>query len=309
MHSPSLTLRFGAIHLSCLLFTLLLTTGLQAQNRPSIGLAYPKDDRPVRVLRLEVEDSHGGQRVLAVSPCAGVDLLRGDRVRLRLVAVDSAGDIDSWKEGRRLTARFFSLERTGDLELVRTDPERGEAVIDAAGEKVLGPEGVSVLLGYELAESVHLDGPHRRGAISITIREPGRPAVPSQPPPASGRTSAADIVARLYRGILLREPDAPGAAPRIADIERRGYLGILNAAREIAASEESRGLSQGSTRAEDRLAALYENLLNLKRNEVDSETWKRDYDLLFRGEIEAVVNAIVRSQEFRRLHGYGPGRG
>lgn len=307
MRQPdSLTRSFRALTLRAALLGLAVLSALTVLPTPAE--AYNGE---VRALRVEVEDASTGRRVYALSPCEGIELLNGDRVRVRLVAVDNAGQVGTWAEGAHIPVRFFPIDRGNVIELTKADVANGDVRIYAQTSS-RSAAGETTLLGYEIDDSVALgEGIHRRGAISVNVAPTGGAAASSSSTTRTpgavlqampSRNTAEKMVDNLYRGILMRAPDAGGAQPRIEDLRTGGYDALRKNAMEIAGSEESRGLSSRVSR-EERLAALYQYLLGVDMNQVSAEVRGRHYSYLVEGNISAVVDDIVSSTEFRQRQG------
>lgn len=113
--------------------------------------------------------------------------------------------------------------------------------------------------------------------------------------PGQFQTPADSVVTALYRGILMRDPD-DGAAGARSDISRHGYDGVRRVALNIANSPESRSLGENPAQ---RLEALYGHLLGWSRADVGRDRWESDLSQINDGNVAGVVDAIVRSEQFR----------
>jgi hypothetical protein len=110
---------------------------------------------------------------------------------------------------------------------------------------------------------------------------------------------ARDLTRVLYEGILMRSPDS-GASGTIDSIRNGGYDALVNAAVDIANSQESRvTIPTRGVSAEQRLQAIYQSLLGLSSSQVDPGTWRSDLRTMNDGHIAQVVEGIVRSDRFR----------
>jgi len=118
---------------------------------------------------------------------------------------------------------------------------------------------------------------------------------------------ARDLTRVLYQGILMREPD-PDASGTTNAIRDGGYSALVNAAVNIANSNESRvSISLKGVTPEQRLQAMYQSLLGLSPQQADPSTWSSDLRALHDGHIAQVAEGIVRSDRFRtryNLTGY-----
>jgi hypothetical protein len=103
----------------------------------------------------------------------------------------------------------------------------------------------------------------------------------------------------LYQGILMRDLD-PGASGTVDSVRNGGYNALLDAAVSIANSKESRfALPSRGVTTEQRLEALYQNLLGLSPDQADRDTWRQDLRTLNDGNVAQVVENLVRSDRFR----------
>lgn len=122
-------------------------------------------------------------------------------------------------------------------------------------------------------------------------------------------SSAERLVAELYRGILLREPDREGLAGYARRVHEGGYGAVIETAVEIADSEESRLLAyRRGADEEDRLDALYRHLLGVGSGAIDRDQWRDDLDRLHDGDVARVVDEMVRSEAFRDRFGFETAR-
>ncbi len=155
-------------------------------------------------------------------------------------------------------------------------------------------------LRYQITENVGIPNNLRQGTVTIRV-EPVSAASGSAPYTSDG--SARGLTNLLYRAILLRDMD-PSGQPYVDRIASGGYAELVKIADEIARSEESRFQvyrREGMTQ-EQRLTALYRNLLNMNSNQVDREQWSYDLRRLEEGKIADVVRDMVRSDRFQDVH-------
>jgi hypothetical protein len=110
----------------------------------------------------------------------------------------------------------------------------------------------------------------------------------------------AEQARELYRGILMREPDA-GANGTISAIQRGGYDALVRAAATIADSDESRirVYEKQGVCNEQRLLALYKNFLGLSSDQINRRQWDADLRRMRDGEIGQVVESLLQSDRFR----------
>lgn len=184
-----------------------------------------------------------------------------------------------------------------------TNPEMGSAVLQTYGR-----EGESAIRYTILDNGLTMPSNLRTGTFFVRVDADARLAetLPETAPPIFAEPgpvapgAARELVAELYHGILMREPEAQGLDDWSEQIEGRGYPEAIAAATSIAASEESRvRIYQDGTTYEQRLAALYEHLLGIEPRTVDPDRWRTDLERLRDGEIDQVVGEMVRSAEFR----------
>lgn len=228
----------------------------------------------------------------------------GDRIRLRLVAVpqnDNRGD-------RYPSGRFTGP--TGDrpeVTISEIKEDRGSALLEVNRRK----DG-DTFFRYEILDDLNIDRRLVKGTVAVRIVEAGYggggQGYPSPTPPShdSGAEQyARRVVTALYQGILMRDPD-PAANARIERIAREGHRAAVDEAMSIADSRESRIeiYSRGITQ-EQRLLAMYKQLMGLDQRQIPENDWRLDLQRLRDGRIPELVNLMVQSKEFRLLYGYG----
>ena len=261
----------------------------------------------VRTVRIAVVDPTTGDELAVLTPDQEITLIPGEEVLLRAFEPISGRRSDR----RPLAATFgFGPVQEG-LQVTSSSPERGEAIVRLDG----ATEGQRLHVGYKLADRLTLADPGLQlGRILVRIAAPGATSVTGaqhsvwtdhSPWTNTGQFSqpADAVVAAFYRGILLRDPD-PGAAGARDDIARNGYDGVRRVAANIANSEESRvRLYDNGVSNTRRLDALYGHLLGWNRADVGRDRFESDLRELDRGNLAGVVDAIVRSQQFRDRFG------
>jgi hypothetical protein len=262
--------------------------------------AAAQDPGPVKTVRIAVVDPSSGNELTVVSPGQEIVIAPGEELTLRVFEPNP----DRRHDRRPLAATFGFGPTETPLQIVSTSPERGEVIVR------LNPTGAGQRwhVGYKLADRIQLADPSLQlGRVLVRVAGPGTASITGNQSYGTGfySRSADDIVAAIYRGILLRDPDS-GAAGARDDVARNGYDAVLRVAPGIANSEESRvrvyqdkGVSNSQ-----RLEALYRELLGMRRSDVSREQWDSDLAQLERGNIAGVVDAIVRSQQFRTRFGF-----
>lgn len=256
----------------------------------------------VRNIRIAVVDPNTGAELEVLNANQEISLFPGEEVMLRVFEPNPNRRLDR----RALPANFGFGPTQTPLEIVRSSPERGEVVV-RLNESTVGERWH---VGYKLGDRIALSDPAMQlGRLLIRVAGPGTTsitgAVSSGFSPLPGSASGAEAVTRaLYRGILLREPD-PGAAGGHDDIARNGYDGVRRVATNIANSPESRVrlYEERGVSNVQRLDAIYRELLGWSRADVGRDRWESDFAEVERGNIAGVVDAIVRSQQFRSRFG------
>ena len=271
-----------------------LPASAQSSNRPNIGS-----------VEIVVRDIDGREDIATVRDGDTVTLPEGMRVRLIMTAVPTGSArrplypdttfSDVSKGGVRIT-RSNSENSTADLEVV---PSRRIDRIET--------------IRYLIDES-WVPANLRTGSFLVRVGEAGTSAqVTTRGRGNSGQAGRGgaswsvnddrvrDLTRALYQGILMREPDAAGARGTTEAIQRGGYDALVRAAVGIANSDESRirVYERQGVCNEQRLLALYKNLLGFSADQVDRRQWDADLKRMSAGEITRVVEDILRSDRFR----------
>jgi hypothetical protein len=249
--------------------------------------------QPARELRILVIGENR-EDLGYVNPGQVLNLPPGARVRLRMQAVYGGN-----RSERYPSTRFTEGKGSDAVYIAGGDQEVGNARLEVATR----PRNREEVIRYQILDR-DLNIPRDLMNGSITVRvdgnaaNPGYPGTPNQPLPDG---QDADLVRALYRGILMRDPDASGASNALDKLRREGRSAVAEIARGMAESQESRygvydrtGVSQ-----QQRLNAIYENLLGLAADDVDRDQYNSDFERLSRGNVVAVVDGIVRSERFR----------
>lgn len=257
----------------------------------------------VRNVRIAVIDPRTGSELVVLNPNQEIALMPGEEVMLRLFEQNASRRLDR----RTLPASFGFGPTQTPIEILSSSPERGEALIRLNDS----PAGQRWHVGYKLGERVTLSDPAMQlGRILIRVAGPGTTSITGAQGSSSswyrpGVDSPADgVINAFYRGILLREPDS-GAIGGRDDIARHGLEGVRRVAANIANSPESRSRiyeDRGVSNVQ-RLDAIYRELLGWSRADVGRERWEGDLAELERGNLAGVIDAIVRSQQFRSRFG------
>lgn len=278
--------------LVALLCPLMALPASAQSNRPNIGS-----------VEIVVRDIDGRKDIAAVRDGDTLTLPEGMRVRLIMTAVPTGSAnrplypdttfSDLSKGGVRIT-RSNSENSTADLEVV---PSRRIDRIET--------------ISYQIDES-WVPANLRTGRFLVRVGQEGTSAQVTRGRSSSGQAGqggvswsvnndrARELTRALYQGILMREPDA-GARSTTEAIQRGDYDALVRAAVGIANSDESRirVYERQGVCNEQRLLALYKNLLGLSAEQVDRRQWDADLKRMSGGEITRVVEDILRSERFR----------
>jgi hypothetical protein len=256
----------------------LLSSLVLASAVPAVLDAQASTAGPIRSLKFAIEEAvpvrtndpiwitNGGAFV--VPP--------GEKRNIR-AAADGTG-------GRVYPSTTYRVVEGGDwFSLADPHPSMGTVRVDAragVGAGRVGRIEWTLASGFQPSDGVTSGWFQVRSGGGASI--PGASTLPGR--------SASAIVADLYRGILLREPDA-GAQVFIDTVTREGWAGVERAASEIALSEESRTTvyQKGATN-ERRLEAMYLHLAGQSlasipatdRNADMAELNRRGYDVVAR---------------------------
>lgn len=248
---------------------------------------------PYQDVEIQVKDLGSEQVIATVRPGGTVTLREGQRVRLIMTA-DHPGQ------------RGLIYPET---EFTETDPGRGwvrvtRTNVDNANAtlRIVRPSNSNrsrtETLHYRIVENVGMPDSLREGTIQVRVE------------PAAGSTSvtsrqqARDLTNKLYQAILMRNLDESGARTHIDNIAKGGYPALIQVAESIAESDESRiaVYEREGVCNQQRLLAMYKNLLGLSASQIDREQWEEDLDRMNKGQIDAVVLGMVRSPRFQQIH-------
>jgi len=251
---------------------------------------------PFHDVQIVVKDLATGQEIGVVRPGGSVTLTEGQKVRLILTAVHPGQG-----QGPYYPETVFTETEPGRgwVRVTRTSQENSSATVE-----IVRPgnnnRNTTEALNYRITETAGIPNDLRQGSILIRV-EP-LSALGSVPPVTSGSSATAqDLTNLLYRAILLRDMD-PSGQPYVDRIARYGYPELVKVADEMARSEESRVRVYERTSQEQRLLALYQNLLGLNSSQVDQNQWRTDLSRLSAGRIAEVVADMVRSERFQDYH-------
>jgi hypothetical protein len=251
---------------------------------------------PYHDVEIQVKDLASGDVIATVQPGGSITLTEGQRVRLIMTAIHPGrGQGPYYPE-----TQFTETEPgRGWVRVTRTSQENSSATVEIVRPGNTNRNRTETLR-YQITESVGIPNELRTGSITIHV-DPMSASSGSAPSYGSG--SARDLTNLLYRAILLRDMD-PSGQPYVDRIASGGYAELVKIADEIARSNESRVQVYERTNAtnEQRLLALYQNLLGLNSGQVDQDQWGYDLRRLTEGKIADVVRDMVRSERFLDYH-------
>ena len=256
----------------------------------------------VSKVEIAVWDSETRDEIAELQLGDTLELEAGQSVILRLYAPKGHGPGDQ----RNYLAAKLYVQGGAGAELSAVDESKGSWQVTAAAKR-----GVAEIR-YELPDGIEVTRPYMaKGSIKVEVAAPAviaSPEAPAEPAPEAIEMAKAEgIVERLYRGILLREPnlDKGKGQEWVEEIGKGGYPALVQVAREISDSEESQvKVAERGHDHRERLMAIENELLDFEPGKVDKYQMKDHLDMLEDGQITAVVMDIVYSPEFRRTHGY-----
>lgn len=250
----------------------------------------------VTKIEIAVWDAETHDELVQLQLGETLEVPAGRAVLLRLYAPRGAAPGD---ERKYLPVRFYVAKGNG-AEVTAVDASKGLYQLTASRHP-----GVAEIR-YELGEGITVERPFMRDHF-FKVEVTGAAVAPTLPQPDPAWTKAQEMVARLYRGILMRDPDLDqeGVREWVQRLHRGGYPSLVEVAYEIAESQESQvTVPQRGYAAQDRLLAIYKHLLDLERSEIDRYQWQDHLAIMAEGGVTDVVMDIVRSPEFRRVHDY-----
>lgn len=253
---------------------------------------------PYHDVEIQVKDLSSDEVIGMIEPGGTFTLTEGQRVRLIMTAIRPGQG-----KGNYYPETQFSETEPGRgwVRVTSTNVGNANATLETARPNSLDRSRTETLR-YQITENVGIPNNLRQGTVHIRV-EPVSAASGSAPYVSSGGT-ARGLANMLYRGILMRDFDSSGQ-PYVDRIASGGYNELVKIADEISRSEESRFqvyTRGGRVTQEQRLTALYQNLLNLNSSQVDREQWNYDLRRLEEGKISDVVRDMVRSDRFQDVH-------
>ena len=246
----------------------------------------------VRQLQFAIEAEVRTVDPLVIAPGEGFRIKPGQRLVIR--AVGNARSNERTFPG----VRYFVVSGN-DISLDDARPNMGTVAVDARASS----RGENAVIGYEILGNTVLDGVAREGQIEVQVDGPRANSAAAVAPAYDGTRDLSEGTANtllrdLYRGILMREPD-PAASSWRDKIEVGGYNGLLEVARAIATSDESRiSVYERGIGNEQRLAALYLHLLGRQPSQVARTDWDRGLQLLAARQYPELVTELLGQAGF-----------
>src|SRR5215213_7201686 len=235
-------------------------------------------------VRVMVKDLSTNQEIGEIPPGGSFDLPDGSKVRLIMRAYATGRGGDSRPIYPRTTYSEGNPGR-GGVRIKATNEENANATLELVRLPNSAQRTRSELIRYQISDSEgRIPNNLERGSVTINV-VPGSGTAPiGSSDPVVRR--AEELTRALYQAILLRDPDQ-GARGTIDSIERGGYDALVQAAVDIAGSEESRIrlYEESGVTNERRLLSLYKNLLGLDSAQIDRGQWDSDLRRLSNGQI------------------------
>jgi len=267
-------------------------------------LAAPLSAQTIRDVRIAVVDPPSGQELAVVNPGDEITMAPGQTVTLRLFEPQAARKHD--RAPLAVESFGFGGQAT-PLKITGEAKDRGEATVRLDPSATAGQK---LHVGFKLADRIKLADPSAQLG-KLVVRVVPSTLVQGQeyyvPGYRSYGTQIDALVDGLYRGILMREPDAAGSSGWRQSVSVGGFQAARNTAMQIAQSQESMAVAQKAS-PEQRLTALYQNLLGMTPENIDPAQWSAQLSNIQRGNIAAVVDQLVSSPAFRYRYGFYYGR-
>jgi hypothetical protein len=255
-------------------------------------------------LRVWVQDMHTKEDLDFLAPGSTLYMEPGDKVRLRIQAIPQG----EYRRPRYPRARWTPAGSQQEVVFSEFDERVGTVVVEARRYNPNVRSGVR----FQLLERMDLvRGVNPNGGLTIEVQQGhggGYQGGGGYGNPGQNATQGENVVRALYRSILMREAEPQAVTNGARDIDYGGFEAAVRAAHNIANSRESRieVYARGYTN-EQRLLALYEELLGLDRGRINPRSWEENLRMMANGDIVGVVNYMVRTEEFRRRYGFHRG--
>jgi hypothetical protein len=250
-------------------------------------------------VRVMVKDLSTNQEIGEIPPGGSFDLPDGAKVRLIMRVYAPGRGVDSRPVYPRTTYSEGNPGR-GGVRITATNEENANATLELVRLPESAQKVRSELIRYQISDPEgRIPNNLERGSVTINVVPASATGQIGSGTGSTTARRAEELTRVLYQAILLRDPDQ-GARGTVDAIERGGYNALVQAAVDIANSDESRRLyDQSGMTSEKRLTALYKNLLGLDPSQVDRSVWFNDLQQLGNGQIANVVDELVRSERFR----------
>jgi len=249
-----------------------------------------KPKPPIRAVEVVVRDIAAQEDIGSVQPGGTISIPAGSKVRLIMTAIPTGSRQPLYP------ATTYSDQSRGGVQITRSNSENSTADLAVGNTKGNRTQAI----GFQIQED-WVPANLRSGTINLRITPGDSVGTVGSDTGGSyvGDSRAEQVTRMLYRGILMRDPD-PGAQGTIDSIANGGYDAVLRAAVGIANSPESRNRIPGQgVSSEDRLAALYQNLLGMSPDRVDRSQYDSDLRRITSGRVADVVSDMVQSERFR----------
>jgi hypothetical protein len=258
--------------------------------------AQPNKKPNIRAVEVVVRNVDSREDIGTVQPGGTITLPQGAHVRLVMTALPVGSS-----RGPVYPATTFTDQSKGGVRITRSNSENSTADLDVLAKA----SGQRQAVRFQIQDD-WVPADLRSGTIYLQVgpsdASTGGATYGAQPPVNQNGSSAEELTRMLYKAILMREPD-PGAQGTTDAIARGGYDALVNAAAGIANSSESRNRIPGQgVSSEDRLAALYQNLLGISPDRMDRSQYESDLRRVTDGRIADVVTDMLRSERFRSSH-------
>jgi hypothetical protein len=251
---------------------------------------------PYHDVEIQVKDLSTDQVIGTIQPGGTFTLNEGQKVRLIMTAIHPGQGKGPYYPETEFTE---NEPGRGWVRVARTSKENASVTLE-----IIRPSNANrnpnETLSYRITENVGIPNNLRQGTVNIRVQPL---AASGSAPVTQGSRTARDLTNMLYRAILLRDMDT-SSQPYVDRISNGGYPELVRIAEEIAQSEESRVrvYEWRNANNEQRLAALYQNLLGLSQGQVDQTLWTNDLRRLNEGLVVNVVRDMVRSDRFQDVH-------
>lgn len=245
---------------------------------------------PYHDVEIQVKDLNSGEVIDTVEPGGTITLTEGQRVRLIMAAIHPGRGQGTYYPETQFTE---TEPGRGWVRVTRTSTENASATLETVRPSNTNRNRTETLR-YQITENVGIPNNLRSGSITVHVE----PVTAVGQVPVTGARTARELTNVLYRSILLREFD-PAGEPYVNRIADRGYSELVKIAEEIARSDESRRVTVSN---EQRLTALYQNLLGLTSSQIDQRQWNADLNRLSQGRLAEVVVDMVQSERFQDVH-------